>query len=548
MKLVQFSGKMSLLVSLACSVSLNAQEREEAQKPNAEAAEARRPNILNIVVDDMGYSDLGCYGGEIDTPNIDALARGGLRFSSYRTYPKCFPTRNSILSGIASDPINFQKDAVTIAEVLRPAGYQTFFVGKTHGKFLPDMKAVAERGFDRSFGNQSGGSFFDHKVKQCFLDGKEWHTDRPFYKTDVQTDFALEFLDSYKKSGKPFFLHLAFHAPHYPMHAKPEDIAKYRGKYLRGPNHFRKARFAKLKELGLINSEWNLSPSSDRDDQWDKLSAEKKNKYDHIMATYAAMIDNVDQNIGRVIKKLRQMGCYANTLITFSSDNGACPEGSNRHIWPSHTNQRFGVSYDETAEIGSAKSHWKLGEAWANMSSTPLRMFKNYCHEGGLSTPLIVHWPGKVKKPGSISHEYVYVFDFMPAWLEAAGAEYPTSYDGREIQPMAGQSFLPLLNGAPATDKDRTALFWYKNKATLCYIKGSWKIVTLDCSNFENTKWELYNILEDRTELNDLSTANPQKLSEMQKALAKSFRDKAAYESFTKQFVKKVKKKRRKKK
>ena len=538
MKTSEVLGKAGLLLWFALAGSL----------PQANAVDAKRTNIINILVDDMGYSDLGCYGGEIKTPNIDSLAKGGLRFSSYRTYPKCFPTRNSILSGIESDPINFQEDAMNIAELLKMKGYRTYFVGKTHGNFLPDLQAVARRGFDRSFGNEAGGSFFNHKVKQCYLDGKEWHTDEPFYKTDVQTDFALEFLDSYKESRKPFFLHLAYHAPHYPLHAKPEDIAKYRGKYLQGPNHFRKTRFAKLKELGLINPEWKLSPSSDDNNEWEKLSAEDKNKYDHLMAVYAAMIDNVDQNIGRVMTKLKEMGCFENTLITFSSDNGACPEGSPFNIWSSHTNQRFGVSYDETAEIGSAKSHWKLGEAWANMSSTPFRMYKNYCHEGGLSSPLIVHWSGKVDEPGSISHEFVSVYDFMPSWLEVAKAEYPMSFEGRKIEPLVGESFLPLLNGGVAEDKERTALFWYKSKSTVCFIKGKWKIVTLDCSKFENSKWELYDIIEDRTEQNDLSAKNSEKLSEMKKALVESFSDHEAYDSFTKQFVKKSKKGKTKKK
>ena len=206
MKTSEALGKVGLLVWLVCAGSL----------PQANAVDEKRPNILNILVDDMGYSDLGCYGGEIKTPNIDSLAKGGLRFSSYRTYPKCFPTRNSILSGIESDPINFQEDAVTIAELLKTKGYRTYFVGKTHGNFLPDLQAVARRGFDRSFGNEAGGSFFSHKVKQCYIDGKEWHTDKPFYKTDVQTDFALEFLDSYRENRKPFFYilpitHLTIH-------------------------------------------------------------------------------------------------------------------------------------------------------------------------------------------------------------------------------------------------------------------------------------------------------------------------------------------------
>jgi arylsulfatase len=476
------------------------------------AAVGERPNIVNILVDDMGYSDIGCYGGEIHTPNIDFLAKDGLRFSAYRTYPKCFPTRDSILTGVEAPPITRREHTVTIAEVLKDHGYQSFFSGKTHGEFIATMEDVPARGFDRSFGNVNGGNYFDHRLEQCYLDGEKWHTDKPFYKNDVQTDFALEFLELHQQNKKPFFLHLAFHAPHYPVPAKPEDIVRHIGKYHKSPKVFRKERYERLKEMGLIDPQWRLSPPVATENEWKILSDEEKDQSDQVMAVYAAMIDNVDQNIGRLIAKLKDMHLFENTLITFSSDNGACSVGGNGK-WPGFIKARMGKTYDPDAPIGSIDSHWQVGPAWANMSETPFRKFKNHCYEGGLSVPLIVHWPSRVRMPGRVSHEHVFVWDLMPTWLEAAGAKYPETIGGRAVRPQVGHSLVPILVGEKVERVQRETFFFHED--TRAFIKGDWKIVADAGKDFDNTQWELFNLRTDRTELNDVASENQEKLAEM---------------------------------
>ena len=479
---------------------------------NGFSKEIYRPNIINIVVDDMGYSDLGHFGGEIKTPNIDGLAKDGATFTNYKTYPKCFPTRNSMLSGLNSDPISYRRDAVTIAEVLKSVDYECYFVGKTHGELLNDMKAVTESGFDRSFGNQSGGNYFDESVQQCYLDGKAWKSSKPFYKTDAQTDFAIEFINESVDKNKPFFMQLAYHAPHYPVQAKPEDIEKYKKVYLTKPQKLRERRYLNLINSGLLSKDIKLTPEIDQNQEWEKLSQEDKEKYATVMATHAAMIDNVDQNIGRLINTLKELKIFENTLITFTSDNGATPENGNG-LWPGTINSRMGKDYDKNAEIGSENSHWQIGYVWANVCNTPWREYKNNCHEGGLSSPLIVHWPKYIKKP-IISKEKVYVWDFMPTWLKVSGAEYPQNYKNRAVKPLIGENFLPLLLGNKAKNQERIALFYYQKRRALTFIKGDWKIVT-DQYSMDNTTWELYNLKEDRAEMNDLASENSEVLSLM---------------------------------
>ena len=429
-------------------------------------------NILNIVVDDMGYSDLGCFGGEIQTPNINQLAQNGIRFSNYKTYPKCFPTRNAMLSGIQSTP--FLDGSATVAELLKASNPDTkcYFVGKTHGDLLPNFEAIHKRSFDRSFGNEDGGNYFDHTLKQCLLDNKPWHTDKPFYKTDVQADFAIKFLKEHDKK-KPFFMHLAFHAPHFPVQAKPEDIKKYEKIYLQQPQEIRKKRFKRLIESGILTEKYLLSDQEDqKSGSWKKLKEEDRKKFAKAMATHAAMIDCIDQNIGRIIATLKSLGVFENTFITLVSDNGATNEGG-KGLWPGHKGSRFGRDYDNTAPIGSENSHWQIGTVWANLCNTPFRKFKNTCYEGGLSSPLIIHYPKKIKKP-SINHQTVYVWDFVPTWLALTSAKYPQKIKDKNIKPLMGHSILPtVFKGAPFhQEQDREALFFYKRTKATAYIKG----------------------------------------------------------------------------
>lgn len=389
-------------------------------------ASAARPNIISIVVDDMGYSDLGCYGGEAATPNIDRLAMSGYRFTDYRTYPKCKPTRDSLLSGNYAEPHGVMARSATIGEVLKEHGYQTYFCGKTHGELIPEFTDVPNRGFVRSFGNTDGGNYFDHNVKPNYLDGKLWEADRLYYKTDVQTDFALEFIDQYQVEQKPFFLHLAYHAPHFPVQAHEKDIQKYLQTYMAGPDAIRKARFTRMKTLGSARPEWELSPSVASQAAWEALGQQQREQEARVMATHTAMIDNIDQNVGRVLAKLEAMGCADNTLITFISDNGGTREGG-KGIWTGFKGSRMGKSYDRKAPIGSVDSHWHIGAAWENVVNTPFWKGKNTGYEGGDSAPLIVYYPGEMKCPGTFTDAGAAVWDLYPTWLDAAGASYPNS-------------------------------------------------------------------------------------------------------------------------
>ncbi|MGJ8671468.1 sulfatase-like hydrolase/transferase [Rubritalea sp.] len=471
---------------------------------------AERPNVINIMVDDMGYSDLMCMGGEIETPHIDSLAKGGILFTNYRTYPKCFPTRDAIMTGMDSPPVRTVEDGITLGEALQPAGYSTYFVGKTHGAVMDNFSIVPERGFERSFGNEDGGNYWDHTLKQTLLDGKPWNTNEPFYKTDVHTDFALKFLQEHEE-GKPFFLHLAYHAPHYPIQAKEKDIEKYVGKFMEGPSALRPKRFARMQELGLVPEGMKLSADlAKMNSEWKKLSHEKKEFYDRVMAGYCAMIDNVDQNIGRVLEQLDKMGVRENTVIFFSSDNGGCPEGG-KGMWPGHKGSRFGRKYDSKAAFGSKETHWQVGPAWTNYSNTPLRKWKNFCHEGGLSVPFIVNAPSVIKGAGTLSSEPIMVMDVMPTVLDLTGVAYPAKFEGRTIKSMRGVSFASILKGGEA-DLRRPMHFYYRDSTA--YIEYPWKIVTTN-----NKKFELYNLEKDRSEMHDLAAQQPERMETMMQAM-----------------------------
>jgi arylsulfatase len=467
-------------------------------------------NFINIIVDDMGYSDIACMGGPVETPNLDKLAESGILFTDYRTYPKCSPTRDAMMTGMDAPPVRTEKDGVTLAEALKPAGYGTYFVGKAHGSVIGSMQAALKRGFDHSFGNSAGGNFWDPATKQTYLDGKPWRTDKPFYKTDVHTDFAIKFLEE-AGSEKPFFLHLAYHAPHFPIHAKQDDINKYAGKFMEGPSALRRKRFARMKVVEVLPDGTALAPDfTEMENAWAQLPVEKKEFYDRVMAGYCAMIDCVDQNIGRLLAQLDKMGVRENTVIFFSSDNGGCAEGG-EGVWPGHWDSRFGRTYDRNAEFGGENSHWQVGPAWAHLSNTPLREWKSISHEGGLSVPLIVNAPAIITSTGQISRKPVMVMDIMPTILDLAQVTYPEAYNGRTLKAMRGVSLQPLFEGSE-TDLSRPMHFFFKD--TAAYIEYPWKIVTKDMQNFE-----LYHLAKDRTELNNLAAQMPEKLSTLKAAM-----------------------------
>lgn len=486
----------------------------------------KRPNIVLIMVDDMGYSDLGCYGSEIQTPNLDRLAQTGLRFSQFYNAARCCPTRASLLTGVYPHQAGVGKmighegpgpyqgylgdNCVTIAEALKSGGYSTYMAGKWHvGEQRPHWPV--DRGFDRHFGLISGAmNYFDitkgktPKTKRHFAkDGEEFVPPAEgFYATDAFTDFAVECIDQHDVNDKPFFLYLAYTAPHWPLHALPEDIAKYRGKYMDGWSPLRKKRYAKLVEMGLIEDQWPLSDQDPHAKDWDALDEATQREMDHKMAIYAAQVDRMDQGVGRLMASLKRKGVDENTLVMFLSDNGACHEGG-----PLGNNFRK----DMTGEMGSVDSYHSYGLSWSNASNTPFRKHKSWVHEGGIATPLIVNFPGRIAEPGRITHQVGYIIDVMSTCCDVAGVDYPTTHKGNAIIPKEGLSLRPIFEGK--TRQEHDLLYWehFGNRAVR---SGQWKLVE-DKSRKGKDNWELYDMAADRTELNDLSEAMPERVAEL---------------------------------
>lgn len=502
----------------------------------ANAAQAPvRPNIVIILADDMGFSDLGCYGGEIPTPNLDALAHGGLRFTQFYNTARCSPTRAALLTGLnphqagmgtlAEDPgkqapataaIGYRevlaRDSVTIAEVLRPAGYHTYLAGKWHLGYHGQEKWPLARGFDRFYGIIAGASsyFTPKDPRGLTLDNSPVPTpdSKDFYTTDAFTDHAVGFLSAQRDSN-PFFLYVAFTAPHWPLHARDEDIKKFAGRYRGGWDQLREQRFARQRELGVIPANAQLSPRDDGARAWDTLTPDQQTQLDYRMAVYAAQVHRMDHNVGRIVAQLRARGQLENTLILFLSDNGGCAEpytdlggGAFEAI------NQPGAAGAGGRDAGTSGSSY--GTGWANASNTPFRRYKSRLHQGGISTPLIAHWPAGLKtKPGATTAVPGYLTDFMPTAVELSGATYPTELAGYKIQPFVGRSLVSVFRGGdlPA---DRW-LFWeqYNNKAVR---HGGWKAVQ---PAEANSPWELYDLSADPTELNDLAKSRPEKLSEL---------------------------------
>ena len=470
------------------------------------AAAADRPNILLIMVDDMGYSDIGCFGGEIDTPNLNRLAENGIRFTQFYNNAKCTTTRASLMTGLyprRKGPL-LKPEMVTIGEALGAAGYQSILSGKWHLGFnSPSLPQ--DRGFKKHFCLVDGaGNFFDPNYPQPkyklparrtvlsdgiriqgFPDG--------FYMTDAISNYAAGMIRKQADgSTAPFFLYCAYTAPHYPLHAKPEDIAKYEKRYLEGWDQLRNERFARMKQMGILPTNTKLTPRATLSEPWE--TAEHKEWLARRMAVHAAMVDCVDQGIGRILKALEETEQLDNTLIFFLSDNGASPENypdNNPEIMP-----------------GAKETYQTVGPEWANACNTPFAKYKTYVHEGGIATPLIVHWPGKVQ-PGIVS-DVAHIIDIMPTCLDAALAAYPETFNGHAIIPTEGKSMLPILT----QQEDRAPLHdelyweWAGNRAAR---EGDWKAV------WEKSKqrWELYYLASDRTETTDLATITPDKVAEL---------------------------------
>jgi arylsulfatase len=451
-----------------------------------------RPNVVVIMVDDLGFSDLGSYGSEIETPNLDKLATQGLRFSQFYNTAKCHSSRVSLLTGqycIAAGDTELSH-AVTSAEVLKDADYFTAMTGKWHLK-----KEPTDFGFDRYFGHLSGATNFFKGDKTFRLNGEPWKVpESDFYTTVAKVDFALDFMKEARASKKPFYLYVAFNAPHAPLHALPEDYAKYKGRYNMGWDKMRDARIAKQKELGLLPKDLKPSPRPPHIRAWDQLVPWQRDYEIDRMVTLAAMIDRVDQEVGRLIEDLKKNGELENTMILFVSDNGACPYDRGvpkLNMEPTNGDSAHGDS---------------TGWAWAR--NAPFRFYKQNQFEGGISTPGIVHWPAGLKtEPGSIVDTPVHLIDVLPTLADLANTSIPEAHPTRVLRPVSGVSLRPILEGKTLK---RSEPIYLQFAYDWGLRDGDWKLVS-----FKGQKWELYNLANDRTELSNLAKEEPERLHTM---------------------------------
>lgn len=474
-----------------------------------------KPNIIFILVDDMGYSDVGCYGGEISTPHLDSLADQGLRFTQMYNTAKCFPSRACLLTGVYAQQSGMAKtyrngfqNSVTLAEVLKSVGYRTYAFGKHHS-----TESLYDRGFDHYYGLLEGACNLWNPGEQRegepppgnkgrvrpFVDDDQimapYTPPIGWYATDAFTDRALQRLEEDKDSSEPFFLYLSYTAPHYPLHAWPEDIAKYEGRYDQGYATIMQERYQRMVSIGLIDPKTaplNLIPQ----DEWEKLDQLERAKEQKRMEIYAAMIDRVDQNIGRLLATLEAQGELENTLIMYASDNGACAEGAGAVVFS-----------EKLEDFGGVASYETVGENWATVQNTPLRKWKNFSHEGGINTPFIVSWPGHIQNEGGFFREPAHFIDIMATVVDLTGATYPTNFRNETIVPMQGISLLPAFQGKPLNRK-QPLFFQFKHGGAI--RKGAYKAV------FWEDQWELFDFTSDRNESNDLSASEPERLKAMQ--------------------------------
>jgi len=522
----------------------------------AEAGAAPRPNILIILSDDMGWSDLGCYGSEIKTPNLDALAAEGLRFTQFYNCARCCPTRASLLTGLYPHMAGvghmtadnhrpgyhgeLNERCLTIAEAVHPAGYRTYMVGKWHvardiQPAGPKYDWPLQRGFDKFYGTITGGGSYYDPTTLCrgntYItpdNDPEYHP-ASFYYTDAITDNAIAFLKQHQHDapGQPFFMYVAYTAAHWPMQAKPADIAKYQGKYDAGYDAIRQARVARLRQLGLVSSRWTPSPTVG-----DWTDVPHKAWETRCMEVYAAMVDCLDQDVGRLMAELKTQGQLDNTLVFFLEDNGACAENMGRQspkepyptdlkpmrpdqlqpkIWPPmQTRDGRPVRTGPEAMPGPADSYVAYGRAWANVSNTPFREYKHWVHEGGISTPLIAHWPKgiPVERQGRLEAQPGHVVDLMATCLDVAGAKYPREHNGQRLNPLAGVSLQPAFLGHGL---QRAAPLYWEHEGNRALREGQWKLVAKGPAG----AWELYDMEADRTESRDLAAQDPERVKGM---------------------------------
>lgn len=545
-------NRRSFLKSVGAGASLLVLSRS-ARAQGKPMVGARKPNIIVILSDDMGFSDLGCYGSEIHTPNLDKLAANGVRFTQFYNTARCCPTRASLLSGLYPHQAavghmmedkkleGYQGDltrrSVTIAEVLKRSGYATYMAGKWHVTKVvkpegPKDNWPLQRGFDRFYGTITGaGSYYDpgtltrdNAMISPFADPE--YKPKTFYYTDAITDHAIRFISEHEKKSpdKPFFMYVAFTAAHWPMHALPEDIAKYKGKYDGGYEPIRRRRFERLKELGLINPNWDLSQQVG---DWSQVA--NKEWEARCMEVYAAMIDRLDQGVGKIVEELKRQNQLDHTLILFLQDNGGCQEAVGRKgdmtrpdkptlpeipadairldVIPKQNRRGIPALQGPNVMPGPEDTYIAYGENWANVSNTPFRYYKHFVHEGGISTPLIAHWPAGIRRKGELEHQPGHLIDIMATCVDIAGAAYPTEFNGNTIPPMEGRSLVPALEGKPI---HRDAIFW-EHEGNRAIRVGKWKLV----AKGPQGPWELYDMEKDRTEMHDLAASDPERVKAM---------------------------------
>lgn len=526
------------------------------------AGEAKRPNVVIVLTDDMGFSDLGCYGGEIRTPNLDALAENGVRFTQFYNTARCCPTRASLLTGLYPHQAgvghmmadwgyygykgDLNRRCVTIAEALKPAGYSTYTVGKWHvtrhtGRDGPKHNWPLQRGFDRCYTTIHGaGSFYDPSALVRDNDmispyNDPEYTPKTYYYTDAISDHAVRFVGDHvaKHKGKPFFLYVAYTAAHWPMHALPEDVARYKGKYDGGYGPIRAARFAKAAKLGLIDPKQEMSPAAG---DWDKV---KNKKWEAAcMEVYAAMVDRMDQGIGKLVAELKRTGQFDNTLVMYLQDNGGCAEVTGRTRTKTHpsgprldkptlpplakdfvqqgsiplqTRDGYPVRQGPDVYPGPYDTYVAYGRGWANVSNTPFREYKHWVHEGGISTPLVAHWPAGIvgEQKGKLVREPGHLIDLLATCVDVAEAKYPDSFKGEKITPMEGVSLRPAFAGKTLARKQ--PLYW-EHEGNKALREGKWKLVAK-----HGQAWELYDVDADRTEAHDLVKKEVDKAARMAK-------------------------------
>jgi arylsulfatase A-like enzyme len=533
-----------------------------------------RPNIVLIMSDDMGYSDIGCYGSEIETPELDRLAANGIRFSQFYNTTRCCPTRASLLTGLypAQTGMGFMLDdqrepgyrgeigrqCVTIAEILKSAGYHTYMTGKWHvARNLEDIDSLKynwpmQRGFDKFYGTIIGaGSLWDpwtltrgNEFISPFAD-PDYQPERKWYYTDAISDNAVKYIEEHQQESadKPFFMYVSYTAPHWPMHAPEDEINLHKGKYDKGYAAIRERRYQKLKELGLIDKGCQLSEQVAK---WDTTS----NKLWHArnMEVYAAMISRMDKSIGRIVDELEDKKILENTLILYLSDNGASAETVKRfsdnsqydtlttspvyepmnpdelqtRMSPRQNRAGFPVVVNSKRVMaGSDQTFHTYGPAWANVSNTPFRQYKQWVHEGGISTPLIAHWPAKIKDHGQIRRQIGHVVDIMATLVDISGADYPENYNGQPILQMEGKSLMDVITRNESIERDA---IYFEHGGNRAIRQGKWKLVSraksrnwrfVRIDEIPLEEWALYDMEEDRTETRDLTDQYPEKVKEM---------------------------------